>query len=148
MAADALMLDMSAGAKAVSLIILGSKWSQMYVRHPKSHHVSELSLKKNQGAWRSKISQPVNWEHLKKSVNELIRKAMQVSWLWPRWSAWSRVAPQVTWRFFFFFNPQHRVKPVLKFHDTTLKSTTEGLGKRRLHFLQRMGHLHVMEDLA
>ena len=46
MAADALMLDMSAGAKAVSLIILGSKWSRMYVRHPKSHHVSELSLKK------------------------------------------------------------------------------------------------------
>lgn len=49
---------------------------------------------------------------------------------------------------FFLHDPQRKVKLVVKLQDTTQKSTTESLEKLRLHFPQRMGHLHEVEVLA
>ena len=90
----------------------------MDVRHPKSHHVSELSLKKKR---RIEIRYKLACQRgtSKENVNGLISKAMQVSWLCPERLSASEQCCSRGYLKVFFFDPQRRVKIELKFHDTT-----------------------------
>ena len=88
------------------------------MRHPKSHHVSEIEPKQKR---RIKIRYKPACQHgtSKKNVNGLISKAMQVSWLYPERLSASEQCCSRGYLKVFFFDPQRRVKIELKFHDIT-----------------------------